>query len=502
MLTNYTELINKYQMKVRGVIHLGASTGQEVQKYLENGTENIILVEAIPDIYDQLKINTLGKGCICINECLSDNDGQEVDFNIANNGGQSSSFLEFDQHSQEHPTVIFTDKLRLKTKRFDTIVSERGIDINNFNYISLDLQGVELLALKGMGKLLSKMDYIYCEVSDRPMYKDQALISDIDSYLSSFGFDRKETWMTSHGWGDALYIKNPEFKAIMDFTDHFPEPFMQQGILEVPSQFRPHHPFDYPKGNFLIFEEWFYQNVNAQEVLGRVYLPVFWTSYYCRNGYGAAGMPELQRFIDSLDKNLKYFTIVQYDDGILTDISGLDIKVFAMSGKRRDYPLPLIAMQHPEPWTDQKHILCNFIGRLTHPCREAIVNYYGNHANWYVKTSNHSELEYRSIMAKSVFTLCPRGYGQTSFRLMECLEHGSIPVYISDDPIIPHNMEFNSYGILIHSSMLEKRIWFIEEILNSIMPDKILELQENGRRVFEKYYTYEGNKKLILENLK
>ncbi len=496
MLADYTKMINENNLSIRGVIHLGASIGHELNEYLTAGAKKVVLVEAVPEVFGRLCENAkIHSNVTCINACLSDKDGEEVVFNISSNDAQSSSFLEFDQHTIQHPTVKFIDKIKLSTSRFDTVF--KG-DISEYNYLSLDLQGAELLALKGMGDLLRYIQYIYCEVSEIPMYKDQPLLADIDAYLLSFGFERKQYYGTSHGWGDALYIKNPNFvKPVI-------EPIVvNTKIVSVPKEFRPHHPFEYPKGNFLIFEEWFYEKIKPEEISGRTYLPIFWTSYYCANGYGTRGMEELQAFINSLPKDIKYFTIVQYDDGILNNLEGLDIKVFAMSGKRVDYPLPLISMQHPKAWVDEKHVFCSFIGKETHPVRSAIVKHYSNHKNWYVKTEAHSELEYRGWMARSLFALCPRGYGQTSFRLMEALEHGAIPVYISDDFIIPHNVNFESYGVLIsHRVLGAKGLGYIEEVLNSISMDKILELQKNGKEVFEKYYTYEANKKLILENLK
>ena len=36
-------------------------------------------------------------------------------------------------------------------------------------------------------------------------------------------------------------------------------------------------------------------------------------------------------------------------------------------------------------------------------------------------------------MRDSLFSLCPRGYGPTSFRLYESIQLGSIPVYIAED---------------------------------------------------------------------
>jgi FkbM family methyltransferase len=478
MLTDYAKMIQKNNLKIDGVVHLGASIGHELNQYIVNGAKKIIFVEAIPSIYQQLLDNTKNHPNVtCFNACLSDVDGQEVEFNISSNDALSSSFLDFDQHSKEHPSVTFVDKLKLTTRRMDTIIEENKVNINEFNYLSLDLQGAELHALKGIQKYLKNFEYIYCEVSERPMYKGQPLIGDIDNYLSANGFKRVEYFPTNHGWGEALYVKNHDAK-----------------IVPVPEQFRPLQPFPYPSGNYEAFEEWFFKNANPEEINGRVYLPIFWTSYYRRT----LPYEPLDNYLRSLDRSKKYFTIIQYDDGIMNDISFLDIKVFAMSGERVDYPLPLIAQQHPNPWTKtDKTIFANFIGSNTHRIRENIVNKYSAKKDWYVNFNKHDETSYRDIIAQSTFTLCPRGYGKTSFRIMEALEHGSIPVYISDSFIIPHNYDFNKYGVTIHSD----EIHLIDKILETIPREDIERKRYIGKAVFTEMYTYDGCKSKILSNI-
>ena len=83
------------------------------------------------------------------------------------------------------------------------------IDVSKYNFLNLDIQGAELLALKGFGDLLVGIDYIYTEVNETDIYKDCALIGEIDQYLSDF--ERVETAMTEFKWGDALYRRKNEF---------------------------------------------------------------------------------------------------------------------------------------------------------------------------------------------------------------------------------------------------------------------------------------------------
>jgi lysyl-tRNA synthetase class II len=80
--------------------------------------------------------------------------------------------------------------------------------MSNFNMLNLDLQGVELKALRGAGDYLNHIDYIYTEVNNDSIYKDNDLIIDIDEFLRDYKFIRVETAMLSEQWGDAFYIKS------------------------------------------------------------------------------------------------------------------------------------------------------------------------------------------------------------------------------------------------------------------------------------------------------
>ena len=74
--------------------------------------------------------------------------------------------------------------------------------------MNLDIQGAELKALKGMEEYLNSVDYIYSEVNSDYVYKNCALVKEIDEYLLKFGLHRVETkWYGDCKWGDAFYIR-------------------------------------------------------------------------------------------------------------------------------------------------------------------------------------------------------------------------------------------------------------------------------------------------------
>jgi FkbM family methyltransferase len=209
MLIPFNELFRDHNVKATRVLHLGANTGQEAQAYHDNGVRSVVWVEALPSLIPVLRkhVEPFGGQCLCA--CVSDVDGKDVQFNVANNGGQSSSFLEFGTHSAAHPTVTFTTSHRMQTVRVDTLLKSNFLEIREEDswFLNADLQGAELLALKGMGDLLGRFNYAYIEVNDKELYKECPLTGEIDAHLSKFGFVGVQTKMTGWGWGDKFYAR-------------------------------------------------------------------------------------------------------------------------------------------------------------------------------------------------------------------------------------------------------------------------------------------------------
>lgn len=192
---------------VRGVIHIGAHECEERSEYLSHFGLNdtkIVWIDAINVKVEKMK----GKNpnLMIFNECISNKDNEVVSFMVANNY-ESSSMLNFKTHSTEHPQVKEVARLTLKTKTLKTFYAENSIDTNNYNFINIDIQGAELLALQGAGDILYSMDYIYLEVNVAELYEGCCLLPEIDAYLTEYGFKRVLTEMTKHGWGDAFYTR-------------------------------------------------------------------------------------------------------------------------------------------------------------------------------------------------------------------------------------------------------------------------------------------------------
>jgi len=206
MLIKFEHICEKYRVP-KGIIHIGAHMLEERAAYLSAGLTNTIWVEANPSTYEKAKSSVaLNQNERLINATISDTDGSEVDFHIANNG-ESSSILEFGTHKIRHPAIRTIKTIRLKTKRMDTLMAENDISLSDYNFLNLDIQGAELMALRGFGDKIKNFDFIYTEVNTNHLYKDCSLVGDIDKHLNDFGFRRVETEITRNEWGDALYTR-------------------------------------------------------------------------------------------------------------------------------------------------------------------------------------------------------------------------------------------------------------------------------------------------------
>lgn len=183
-------------IKVTGILHVGAHQCEEHVKYSQHGINNVVWIEGNPFLAQQAK----NRGFNVINAVVSDSI-EDVTFNIANNG-ESSSILELDKHKAFYPHIDYVHRFTTKSARLDSLIHDTSLNMWN-----LDIQGVELRALKGAGDLLHHVDVIYTEVNVLELYRNCDKLSDMDLYLKGYGFVRLNTCIVASGWGDALYVK-------------------------------------------------------------------------------------------------------------------------------------------------------------------------------------------------------------------------------------------------------------------------------------------------------
>lgn len=201
-----SKTLSSKNIHISGAFHVGAHECEELSIYNKMGInqQNILWIDAIPSKVTEATNRGIPN---VYHAVVTDKDNDDVIFNISNNV-QSSSVLEFGTHAQEHPHVRYVDKIQQKSITIDTFFETNHIDASNYDFWTFDIQGAELMALKGATNSIRYAKALYLEVNEKELYKDCGLIQDIDSFLLQYNFTRVLTHMTRHGWGDALYITN------------------------------------------------------------------------------------------------------------------------------------------------------------------------------------------------------------------------------------------------------------------------------------------------------
>jgi len=199
---DFHTLVKKYDIKFTGILHVGAHVCEEIYRYEHYLTRDKILwVEAIPEKVEHVKNIYPG---ILIEQAVISDKVEQVKFNITNNA-QSSSILNLGLHKTYYPHIEYIDSFQTMSTTLDLILDKHP-NIN-VNFLNLDLQGVELRALVGLGDYLKNIDYLITEVNDDYVYEGCCLVTELDEFLKAYDLYRVETEMTEHHWGDSFYIK-------------------------------------------------------------------------------------------------------------------------------------------------------------------------------------------------------------------------------------------------------------------------------------------------------
>lgn len=272
-------------------------------------------------------------------------------------------------------------------------------------------------------------------------------------------------------------------------------------IVSVPRHLQMPMPFNYPahqKG--LLIEEYVlkYLTEHKDEIKTEmVYLPILWTSYLCTNGGNSR---ELQEFYDNLPKDKTYFTIVQYDDG--TRINMPNCVVFSCCANNpsalKDIPIPVLCDRHFQKRNEDYEYLISFIGRIGAKVRPKMFEELQGKENFHIHESAGNTDLFLEYLKKTLFSLCPRGYGITSFRMYESMELGCIPIYIvcDDDPHwIPFadKIDWNKLAILLKESEIHK----IDNIIKNMSKEEIAERLKYVEECYNEFFTLEGAAKNI-----
>ena len=204
---------------IKKVIHVGADRGGELPQYRNMGVEEVVWVEANPEVYQELLENlelmdVSEVKSLPFNQLISDSDDIETDFNIyygwdaghlVGNKGMSSLLK---AKNSWWGSECYRGTVKLQSSTLDTFLEKNSLGYD-YDMLNMDTQGAELMVCKGAVKLLESVKYINSEVTlYNPQYEGNPLFNEIYDFLKPFGFIHIETELSGDGnWGDAVFEK-------------------------------------------------------------------------------------------------------------------------------------------------------------------------------------------------------------------------------------------------------------------------------------------------------
>jgi FkbM family methyltransferase len=204
-IANPIEFYAAYTHSRPPILHIGAHLGEEEGSYKRLGFTEVNWVEAQPKIFEILTTRVSPKNCL---QAAVWSERTTLEINVSSNS-VSSSVFEFGENTpwKELQTLA---RIEVQTITLHDVVSDfenRGLLATPF-ILLLDIQGAELQALAGLGKLRSRVCAISCEVSVTPTYEKSASRREIyklmlrNKYLPAASFLDEKT-----GHGDQLFLR-------------------------------------------------------------------------------------------------------------------------------------------------------------------------------------------------------------------------------------------------------------------------------------------------------
>jgi FkbM family methyltransferase len=194
----------------KGVIHVGAHQGEEVAQYLRLGFERVLLIEANPEAYEALVAKFSDDARIMtLNYAICDREGI-IDFHLHTSRSGSmepASILRMKRFSEIVSTLHTRETIQIPAITLDTLIERHGLRPSDYNCLNIDIQGAELLALKGAVTLLASMDVVISEVNLVELYEGGPMEGEVVAFLAEHGLMKK------HAVYHTLFDKNSTFPA-------------------------------------------------------------------------------------------------------------------------------------------------------------------------------------------------------------------------------------------------------------------------------------------------
>jgi hypothetical protein len=292
------------------------------------------------------------------------------------------------------------------------------------------------------------------------------------------------------------------------------------------------------------FEEYFYINfldkiLQAKTSIKYIYIPINWT-YLLKTVHWSyednSELKKIQKMLNDLDPKYSYFTVCTHDNAPILQLPKFTKNFSAahscqkfsnmfqnleplmynhiqnIQDFRQDITIPLLTKKNINHYIKHKNYkkkyLASFVGSSSHELRSRLQKQYKNNTNFFIYNKNNLGLKdsmedvyfFIEKSLESYFILCPRGWSPTSYRLYEAMQLDRVPVYISDNFLLPYENEidWNRMCVLITPNQLND----LEEILKKEIRSGDYEKKTKYiKSIYSKYFSFENTFNYIIDNL-
>ena len=110
-------------------------------------------------------------------------------------------------------------RIRVRTVSLHSFMTDRRLDV--IDILKLDIQGLELEALRGLGLKIETVKCIFVEVQFTQLYVGAPLFADIEIYLRGYGFQLHQLYGLVRSpdsgrllYGDALFLNKTIARSV------------------------------------------------------------------------------------------------------------------------------------------------------------------------------------------------------------------------------------------------------------------------------------------------
>lgn len=199
-----------FGIRPKGVIHVGAASGEEYDVYKAHGIEWQVWIEPQPDIYIDLQCRVRWSTFIkTFNVACGQRAGKFAMYRLKGNKGHSNSLMRPKRHLDLHPENTIESSIMVDVVKLDDLLMNFDLEGGPHDLMVVDVQGYELEVLKGGERAVSRMKSIIVEVNAEEMYEGCPLVGEVDEWMEKRGLIRMWTdWCgPQKSYGDAVYVR-------------------------------------------------------------------------------------------------------------------------------------------------------------------------------------------------------------------------------------------------------------------------------------------------------